>query len=47
MMGGAYLGAQSFESYAPPSIDIVPPPPATVQPSPTMAKPMPYTPNGK
>jgi hypothetical protein len=46
MMGGAYLGPTSFESYAPPSIDIVPPP-VTVQPSPAMAKPMPYTPSGK
>src|SRR5262249_60356077 len=47
MMGGAYLGPASIDSYAPSSFDIVPPPPATVQPSPPMAKPMPYTPNGK
>lgn len=46
MMGGAFLGAESVESYAPP-IDIVPVPPPAAQPVSPMAKPMPYTPNGK
>ena len=50
MMGAPMVGGESYESFAPP-IGVAPPPPppppAAIQPSSPMAKPMPYTPNGR